>query len=162
MGQTHTGVAAVLHDILRRPRGVLGSSSAGLLDTVSALAKPGELFELLLSLRKDDQAVSACAARSFRHPLGFNKLTLIDALPLYMLRIHVWWPNNEPGVDHVHNHRFNFVSSVICGSYDMQVYEQDDSGSPMVQYQEDVSPDLGWRLQHIGITRLRELSTMRL
>lgn len=161
MGQTHSGVAAVLHDILSRPSADPGPPK-GLLDAVSSLAQPGELTELLLSLCKDDQAVAACAARSFRHPLGFDKLTLIDALPQYMLRIHAWWPGSDVGVDHIHNHRFDFVSSVVCGGYDMQVYERDQGGSPMIEFQEQVSPDRGWRLQRIGISRLRQLSCIRL
>lgn len=161
MGQTHSGAAAVLHDILNKPTADL-EPSTGLLETVSAMAKPCELTELLLSLYKDDQTVNACAARSFRHPLGFNKLTLIDALPLYMLRIHAWWPDSGIAVDHVHNHRFDFISSVVCGGYDMEVYKQDYIGSPMVEYRESVSPELGWSLNHIGMTRLRPLTTIRL
>jgi hypothetical protein len=145
MGQTYSGAAAVLHDALKQPQ--CGSEPpAALLEILSAMARPDDLAELLLSLSKDDKAIAACAARSFRHPLGFSKLTLIDALPLFNLRVHVWWPGDEGGVDHVHNHRFSFVSAVVCGSYDMQLFERDPAGSPVVEYRENVSPELGWRL----------------
>jgi hypothetical protein len=161
MGQTHSGAAAVLHEILARPADD-PDRSAELLETVSAMARPSELTELLLSLYKDDQAISACTKRSFRHPLGFDKLALIDALPLFILRIHAWWPRSESGVDHVHNHRFSFVSSIVCGSYDMQMYTKDPNGSLMVEYQEEVTADLGWRLQRVATTRIKPLTTIRL
>jgi hypothetical protein len=161
MGQTYSGAAAVLHDALGQPP--CGSQpSADLLEIVSAMARPSDLAELLLSLSKVDKAIAACAERSFRHPLGFSKLTLIDALPLFNLRVHVWWPGDEGGVDHVHNHRFSFVSGVACGSYDMQLYEQDPAGSPVIEYCENVSPELGWRLDHVAATRIRPLTTIRL
>jgi hypothetical protein len=161
MGQTYSGAAAVLHDALRQsPHG--SQPSADLLEMISAMARPGDLAELLLSLDKEDKAITACAERSFRHPLGFSKLTLVDALPLFNLRVHVWWPGAADGVDHVHNHRFSFVSGVVCGSYDMQLYEQDPAGSPVIEYRENVSPELGWRLDHVAATRIRPLTTIRL
>ena len=161
MGQTHSGVAAVLHDLVAQAKDSI-EPPVHLLDTISFLAQPTELPDLLLSLAKDDQAISACAARSFHHPLGFTKLTLIDALPAYMLRVHVWWPDRKAGVDHIHNHRFNFVSSIVCGGYDMPIYEQARRGLPMIEYQEEVSIDLGWRLRCRGRARLKELTTLRL
>jgi hypothetical protein len=161
MGQTYSGAAAVLHDALKQPP--CGSQpSADLLGIVSAMARPGDLAELLLSLNKDDKAIADCAERSFRHPLGFSKLTLIDALPLFNLRVHVWWPGDEGGVDHVHNHRFSFVSSVVCGSYDMQLYQRDRTGSPVIEYRENVSPERGWRLDHVAATRIRPITTIRI
>lgn len=161
MGQTHSGATAVLHDALAQSRG--GSElPAELLEIVSAMARPSELTELLLSLRKDDQAITACARRSFRHPLGFDKLMIIDALPKYTLRIHAWWPGASSGVDHVHNHRFSFISSVVHGSYDMQMYEKGHGGSSVVEFQEEVSAALGWRLHRVAITRIRPLATIRL
>jgi hypothetical protein len=133
-----------------------------LLEMISAMARPGELAELLRSISKDDRAIYTCAKRSFRHPLGFDKLTIIDALPLFVLRVHAWWPGAENSVDHVHNHRFSFVSSVVSGSYDMQIYEKDPNGSPVVEYEEEVSSEQGWRLQRVATTRIRSLSTIRL
>ena len=160
MGQTYSGAAAVLHDALKQPP--CGSEpAADLLEILSAMARPGDLAELLLSLSKDDKAIAACAERSFRHPLGFSKLTLIDALPLFNLRVHVWWPGDEGGVDHVHNHRFSFVSAVVCGSYDMQLFEQDPP-VPRDEYRENVSPERGWRLDHVAPAGIRPTTTMRL
>jgi hypothetical protein len=161
MGQTHSGAAAVLHDLLNQPSSG-PQPPARLLEIVSAMARPHELTELLLSLSKDDQAIACCAERSFRHPLGFSKLTLVDALPLFNLRVHVWWPGDVTSVDHIHNHRFSFVSSVVHGTYDMQMYEYHPAGLPMTEYREEVSPELGWRLQYVSETQIRPLTTVRL
>jgi hypothetical protein len=162
MGKAYSDAATVLHDILSQPS-CGPQPPAQLLEIVSAMAQPHELTELLLlSLSEDNEAIAARAERSFRHPLGFSKLSLIDALPLFQLRVHVWWPGNGTSVDHIHNHRFSFVSSVVYGTYEMQMYEYDRTGLPMAEYREEVTRELGWRLQYVSTTRIRSLTTSRL
>lgn len=136
--------------------------SAALLDAVSALDQPSVLAALLESICRDPAMIAAGAARSFRHPLGFNKLTLIDALPMFMLRVHAWWPNESTCVDHVHNHRFEFASTVVRGEYRMDLYRQESSGIPVTEYCEQVNPEFGWRLSHVGSAHLRPLAAFRL
>jgi hypothetical protein len=161
MGKAYSDASTILNDILSLPS--CGSQPpAQLLEILSAMAQPYELTKLLLSISEDDEAIAACAERSFRHPLGFSKLTLINVLPLFQLRAHVWWPGNWTGVDHIHNHRFSLVSSVVHGTYEMQMYEDHPAGLPMTEYREEVSRELGWRLQYVSTTRIRSLATIRL
>ncbi len=161
MSLTYNDVSYLLHAAVGRL--APGEEASGcLLDTVAEVARPGCLAKLISAICADQTIVGVCAARSFRHPLGFKKLALIDALPLFMLRVHVWWPGDDIGVEHVHNHRFGFVSSVIRGGYDMELYQPDRTGTPMIEYEETVSPDLGWRLRHVGTAGLRPLATLRL
>ena len=79
----------------------------------------GHVSELLKLVHTCSNVAADCAGKSYLHPLGFHKLMLVNASPLFELRIHAWRPTYTVGVDHIHNHRFGFVSSVIRGGYDM-------------------------------------------
>lgn len=155
------GVTQLLRDVISRGKpGDEGQQTS--LAAMSSLAEPTRLAELLRSIHANPRQTVECAARSYLHPLGFHKLMLINESPLFELRIHAWRPSDVPGVDHVHNHRFGFVSSVICGGYDMLVFQADDAGTPMLEYCEAAHPGAGWRLERQGISGLRLLTNVRL
>ena len=158
MGLRLSDVTCLLNDALRQTRRD-GQAQERELAALSSLAQPSRIIELLRSLHSNRDAAAACAEQSYLHPLGFYKLMLIDAAPLFELRVHVWWPSSRPGVDHVHNHRFSFVSTVVCGGYDMQVFQVDPAGEEMAEYREVASPDTGWRLESVGRARLASPDT---
>jgi hypothetical protein len=110
----------------------------------------------------DEDSGQVCARRSYLHPLGFHKLMLINASPLFELRLHVWRPTYIAGVDHIHNHRFGFVSAVIRGGYDMQIFQTSNNGTPMLEYREIADPHSGWQLEQWGSARLQLLTNIRL
>jgi hypothetical protein len=109
-------------------------SEQAALAVMSSLADPAHLSELLKSVHANSNVAADCAGKSYLHPLGFHKLMLVDAPPLFELRIHAWRPTYTLGVDHIHNHRFGFVSSVIRGGYDMQIFQTGNNGTPMHEY----------------------------
>jgi hypothetical protein len=110
----------------------------------------------------DGSAIKSCASLSYQHPLGFEKLTLIDARPVFVLRLHAWWPRHEPSLEHVHNHRFGLASVVLIGGYDMQVFQADRSGTQVREYRESSRPcDTTWRLDSVGTAQLRLLTSTR-
>lgn len=156
-----SGVAQLLRDAINRSKPG-GDGEQALLAAMSSLAEPGRLAGLLRSIQTSPQRTSECAARSYLHPLGFRKLLLIDESPLFELRIHYWQPSDVTSMDHVHDHRFGFISSVICGGYDMLLFQADDDGTPMREYREAAYPGTGWQLERQGTTRLRLLTNVRL
>jgi hypothetical protein len=120
----------------------------------------GQIGELLRGIR-DDPSAAHCAALSYRHPLGFESILLIDEQPGFRLRLHVWWPDDEPGVEHVHNHRFMLATVVLLGRYDMQIYQPSAAGLQMDEYRERSVPDgKTWHLEHVGLTGLRPLTSV--
>lgn len=161
MGMTYSDARSVLSDVVDKAADHR-DGSASLLEAFSALAQPRHIAEVLSSMAGDAAVIDAGAARSFRHPLGFNKITLIDALPSFMLRMHVWWPTTEVLADHIHNHRFGFATSVLVGAYDMELFQRADTGQPMTEYQEAVTDQRGWQLTKIGLAHLQLLATLRL
>ncbi|MFD9036585.1 hypothetical protein ACFVZW_36440 [Streptomyces sp. NPDC059567] len=84
---------------------------------------------------EDPALLSACAARSFHHPLGFDKFVLLVA-DRYEVRLHVWWPGTRALHEHVHDHRFAFVSCTLAGAVQSTVYEEVPHGVLMARYRE--------------------------
>lgn len=129
---------------------------------VSRLAHSGRIIEFLCAIRDNPALVKHCAPMSYDHPLGFEKIMLIDAQPRFLLRIHAWRPGGEVGVEHVHNHRFMMATTVLRGCYDLQVFQPCALGTPMVEYRETTGPDgRSWRLDTVGTRHLRVLTSAR-
>jgi endonuclease/exonuclease/phosphatase family metal-dependent hydrolase len=143
----------------------LSSSAAGKDDlratarVVARLAGRKQLLELISEIRDDPAAVRHCAAMSGRHPLGHDKIVLIDAESSWRLRLHAWWPSRAPGVEHVHHHRFNFSTMMVRGHYQMQTFRQAASGTEVFEYRQCSNPVAGeWYLASAGVTHLQSLA----
>ena len=135
--------------------------SKAILDTLSAIAQPDALIRLIDSVHTDSHAVASCASRSFRHPLGFDKIMLLNCLPLFSLRIHVWWPSEAICAEHIHNHRFNFLSFAVRGGYTMETFQANDSnGVAMIEYQETLTQNGAWELRPLGDAYIQSLCTI--
>jgi hypothetical protein len=137
-------------------------SEQAALEVMASLADRARLSELLRSVHASSNVTAGCARKSYLHPLGFHKLMLVNASPLFELRIHVWRPTYTVGVDHIHNHRFGFVTSVIRGGYDMQIFQTSSNGTPMLEYREVADPHSGWKLEQWGSAQLQLLTSVRL
>ena len=94
---------------------------------------------LVESVCSDDRLMASCAQRSVRHPLGFDKFVL-HATDAYQLRLHIWWPEDAHGTEHIHNHRFSFVSGIILGRIQLASYRSMRSGVSYARYREKRHP----------------------
>jgi hypothetical protein len=130
--------------------------------TVLALAEPSTLARFLADLLAEPANVDRCAADSYEHALGFSKIVLIDAAPLFKLRLHVWWPTSSRDVAHIHNHRFSFASALVTGEYEMATFEPAEAGIPVTSYVERSVSAEGWRLDPHGDAYLRQAINLRL
>jgi len=132
-------------------------------EVVSSLADPAKLLETIDVIRNDSAAVQRCAALSGRHPLGHDKVTLIDMYPAFRLRIHAWWPNRRPGVEHIHHHRFDLATVIVRGHYEMEIYQRAPSGIQMIEYRQNSSAaDQEWYLDSAGVAYLRLLAAAKM
>jgi hypothetical protein len=148
-------VSQLLHESFGT-NGHVARKQEAAVDVLASLAQTRYLVHLLKGLRSSAPAVAACAAASYPHPLGFDRLLLIDAEPSFALRLHVWWDRSERGADHVHNHRFGLASSIVRGSYDMEIYSAGDGEMVVDEYEERLSSAAGdWQLASRGSNRLR-------
>ncbi|AJY73321.1 hypothetical protein [Paenibacillus beijingensis] len=56
------------------------------------------------------------------HPLGFEKYVIWnDNFDGPRMRLH-YWPENKWPFESIHDHRFNFCSTILCGSYTHETY----------------------------------------
>ncbi len=134
-----------LYDEARAGLGDL-SGAEGLL---AGLARPERLTALIAELLARPEDLAECARWSFPHILGFEKLVLIAAPPVYMLRLHIWRPGGEGGLRHIHNHRADIISAVVRGRLEKQLFDRSASGLPLTEYREE-NDGRSWRLRLIG------------
>jgi hypothetical protein len=82
----------------------------------------------------DDRAIFETAARSYTHTNGFDKFTLLSSRePEFKLRLHAWWPRKDDAIssEFIHNHRWFFRSTTLCGSVHVETFTQKDGGKLM-------------------------------
>ena len=72
--------------------------------------------------------------KSFYHPLGFDKFILLEG-KTFSLRLHNFKPmlEGQPS-EHVHNHKWEFASAILFGSFVSEVYKEADLGIPVRKY----------------------------
>jgi fructose-1,6-bisphosphatase/inositol monophosphatase family enzyme len=69
------------------------------------------------SILNDDAAFAGIAARSYPHPIGFDKLVLDDDRDTgFKFRLHVYWRGaNFASLERLHLHRFEMASAIVTG-----------------------------------------------
>jgi hypothetical protein len=162
MDLTPGGVARWLHGLLDdAPAGEATQRAA--LEAVSGLGTPGRIVPVLRSLHDDPRSAAARAVQSYRHPLGFDKLELIDAAPRFMLRLHIWWPTHPRGTEDVHNHRYAPASAILHGGYEMRIFQPAGHGAAMAEFREEYTGhEAGWRLDPAGEGTLALIAVSKL
>lgn len=112
----------------------------------------------------DEQALRLCTARSQSHPLGFNKL-LIFSTEHYQVRLN-FWPviRLKRELEDIHDHRFDFASTILTGNLIAELYEIVDSGTPMVHFIDRLPAnyDDPYILEETGPVHARRVSVHRL
>jgi hypothetical protein len=106
--------------------GVLAGRSRNLCDLtqcVAEMGRPDSVRAILSDIVEDDDQVVRSAGLSSSHPLGFDKLVL-HATARYQVRLHVWWPHLRAPREDIHDHRFDFISSVVTGRLYVENYAQ--------------------------------------
>ncbi|MBL9016726.1 MAG: inositol monophosphatase [Myxococcales bacterium] len=77
---------------------------------------------LVESTLRDEVLMKAIAARSYPHPIGFDKLVLHSAG--WKLRLHIYWRSpQELATELAHLHRFEMASAPITGELTNHLYE---------------------------------------
>jgi hypothetical protein len=162
MEPTIDGVTRWLHDLLDEAKPG-GETQQAALQAVSSLAQPGQTAGVLRSVRARPADLSALLAHSYRHPLGFDQLTLINAAPRFRLRLHTWWPDDDRGTEHVHDHRYPPAAAILHGGYEMHLLRPDPAGVRMAEFREQPNQAAeGWHLERIGDTSLGLAGTIQL
>jgi hypothetical protein len=133
--------------------GLIGAQTGR--NILKSICVTGQLPKLLRSLLTDRAQLEECAARSYTHANGFDKIVLGSTAAGVKLRLHVWWPNRDDHTENIHNHRWDFSSVLLCGGFEMEFFGRSDSwsdsGKPVQVYEyspSDVSG--GYTVRHQG------------
>jgi hypothetical protein len=93
------------------------------------------IISVLKEILLNDELANKIASRSYSHTLGFDKIVLVDLskdigtlLPKVQLRLHIWEPDNDsvPIVESLHEHSFDFISHVLTGKLENQIFKIED------------------------------------
>jgi hypothetical protein len=95
---------------------------------VAELGQPDNILSILTTILHDPCTLSDIARRSYRHVNNFDKIVIVgNSEPLsYRLTLHWWQPPyspNERGHEMIHDHRFNFWSTILAGTLTSEIYE---------------------------------------
>ncbi|MFC4112272.1 hypothetical protein [Nonomuraea zeae] len=137
-----------MDDLVRRLPALVAAPARQQRAALRELARPDRLARLLEGLAADESAAAQIAPDSYRHPLGFDKYVLWCRHPAGRLRLHVWWPEDERGREHVHNHRFAFSSAVVAGQVRSTLFAASGRGRPHTRYIDSTPLQAeGWLLE---------------
>jgi hypothetical protein len=111
---------------------------------LTRLRTTASLTSLLDFLRADAAMLAVVASRSYRHRNGFDKIVLAapSASPLKLV-LHVWPEGGLANSDNIHDHRWDFSSVIICGSLQLEFYEQDAGGKSYSVMRYRPMPEVG-------------------
>jgi len=82
-----------------------------------AFADKRAVRSIVASVLDDEAALAAIAARSYPHPIGFDKLILDDDRRTgFKFRLHIYWRGaNFAALERMHLHRFEMASAIVTG-----------------------------------------------
>lgn len=102
------------------------------MDFIQNLLNKDQVIVLLENILESPSLLQRISSRSYTHALGFDKLVLMDLskdLPTpchkAQLRLHIWNPektNALPIVEALHEHSFDFISTVLSGHLENQQF----------------------------------------
>jgi hypothetical protein len=100
------------------------------------------ILETLDGILQSPSMLGGVASLSYRHLNHFDKIVLASfGKDTCKLRLHVWWGESTDGdMENIHNHRWDFSTVILHGSYRFQLYEIEPGGRGLHEYRYH-SPD---------------------
>lgn len=127
-------------------------------DLLDRLAHPADLGRALETMLDDPEALRQCARKSYVHPNGFDKIVLASGDSGWKLRLNIWWPSDGWHTENIHNHRWNFASSVVVGRLETDFFAFDDDGDEVNEYVYRPAAENGaYLMEHNGTRRIRKI-----
>lgn len=105
-------------------RGHVPGDVASLRMVTACFADKRSVRAVVDSILNDPQALAGIAARSYPHPIGFDKLVLDDDRATgFKFRLHVYWRGaNFASLERMHLHRFEMASAIVTGELTNHVW----------------------------------------
>jgi hypothetical protein len=111
-------------------------SEDSLLAVVQTVGTKDNILKLLDMFESNSQYIAKVAQDSYSHYNGFDKVVLLNSSsPSYKLRLHVWWQSRYHISENAHNHRWNFATKLVKGSYQYEQYVRGEKAGGLFHYQ---------------------------
>ncbi len=122
---THAAARDLLRAYFRTHR---SGDVAGLRMAVASFADKRLVRGVVQSVLDDEATLRQIAAKSYPHPIGFDKLVLDDDRATgFKFRLHVYWRGaNFAALERLHLHRFEMASAVVTGELTNHVWRVAD------------------------------------
>jgi hypothetical protein len=105
---------------------------------IKLVLNKNNVISLLQDMLKDDNLLDKVCKRTYTHALGFDKIVLVDLSKdligfdkKVQVRLHIWDVQNSsvPMVESLHEHSFDFISTVLTGKLENQQFEMSNLSS---------------------------------
>lgn len=140
------------------------SIHAGDVSMVGSIFDKESVIHIIKDVLNNPELLQKVANRSYTHALGFDKIVLMDLRKdspninqKTQLRLHIWNPENTgalPIVEALHEHSFDFVSTVLTGHLENQQFLL----SPLSKREEDLLDKLRVVISNISPSDLKWLN----
>lgn len=90
---------------------------------IKQLSQPKFFAPLINAMIENPKQLEKITKKSYYHHNGFDKLVLMEGED-FTLRLHIWWKENR-GIsqENIHNHRWDFVSSILIGTMEQDFFQ---------------------------------------
>jgi len=91
--------------------------------------------QIVKDIIRNEDLLQKIAQSSYSHYNGFDKIVLFSN-ENFKVRLHSWDSNlfTQELDENIHNHRWDFVTNIICGGYDLELYQIAKKGNSFHQY----------------------------
>lgn len=133
------------HDFLSNPR------------LYVRIFRPPFIREIIKEILSDSFLLNEVASLSYTHYNGFDKIVIYQTKST-KLRIHIWENTTYRDLidENIHNHRWDFITSLLTGSYYLKIYQKSDKGKIYHCYSY-LPPDCGeyYKMEYEGQEKLK-------
>jgi len=124
------------HDLTDCVNSYINGSRQALANALLEVARPASFRSTLTEILDSETRLRDIAGRSFWHDNGFAKIVLLSQ-PRYKLRLHIWKEVEQFSISprgNIHNHRWDFSTILLAGSYRHQEFRPSRRGEQFFAY----------------------------
>lgn len=119
------GIDILMNKVIETKALEEGKNTDELYNLIKSSVSENHLKQWLKNIYNDNdqEEVGKLASLMEIHPLGFEKYVLWDnGAKGVRARLH-YWPETKWPLESIHNHRFHFCATIICGKYTHEEYD---------------------------------------
>jgi isopentenyl-diphosphate delta-isomerase len=121
--------------------------------------------QIINDIVNNEDLLEVIASNSYEHYNGFDKIVLLEN-ENFKIRLHSWDSNLFDKIidENIHNHRWDFVTTIICGGYDLKMFQVVENGGEKYHQYLYNPPNNNeyYEMKYIGTNNLREVLSTHL